>query len=230
MIFMLTLLMLVYMHLPAVEYLILNFQYGLDAFSYYFRLAILLFLCVAVYLSLSYFFFERIFFTEYFFFLGLFCLSAFFLVSANEFTFFYLAIELQALILYTVASLKRYNVFSAESGLKYFVLGALSSGLLLFGISFFYGFVGVINFYEVRFLILALFDNTIYAGVGLAVVFILSAFLFKLAGAPFHIWLPDVYDGAPTPVVAFFATLPKLAVVFFLIKLYLMVLVECAEI
>ena len=183
-----------------------------------------------VYISLGYFFLERVFFTEYFFLLGVFCLSAFFLVSAGEFTFFYLAIELQALILYTLASLKRYNVFSTESGLKYFVLGALSSGLLLFGISLFYGFTGVINLYEIRFLILTNFDHSIYAGITLALVFIIAAFLFKLAAAPFHIWLPDVYDGAPTPIVIFFATLPKLAVIFFIIKFYLLVLIECGAV
>jgi len=75
-------------------------------------------------------------------------------VSANDFILFYLSIELQALILYTLASFKRYSVFSAESGLKYFVLGAFSSGLLLFGISFFYGFLGLTNFYDIRFLML----------------------------------------------------------------------------
>lgn len=175
------------------------------------------------------FFFERVYFIEYFFFLGFFCLSAFFLVSANEFIFFYLSIELQALILYTLASLKRYNSFSAESSLKYFVLGALSSGILLFGISFFYGFTGLTNFYDVRFLMISLFGDSIFPGISLAVGFILSAFLFKLASAPFHLWLPDVYDGAPTPIVLFFAILPKLAVILFLVKFYFTILVDCVE-
>lgn len=177
----------IYSQLPVMDYMLLNYQYSLDAYAYSFRVILLVLMAAAVYLSVGYFFFERVFFTEYFFFIGVFCLSAFFLVSANEFTFFYLAIELQSLILYTLASLKRYNVFSAESGLKYFVLGALSSGLLLFGISLFYGFTGVINLYDVRFLMLTLFDGDIYAGIILALLFVLSAFLFKLAAAPFHI-------------------------------------------
>lgn len=89
--------------------------------------------------------------------------------------------------MYTLASLKRYNSFSAESSLKYFVLGALSSGILLFGISFFYGFTGLTNFYDVRFLMISLFGDSIFPGISLAVGFILSAFLFKLASAPFHL-------------------------------------------
>lgn len=139
---------------PATEFSLLNYQYSHDFFTFSFKILFLGFLSFCVYISLEYFFLEKIFFIEYYFLVGLFCISSFFLVSANDFMLFYLSIELQALILYTLAALKRYNVFSAESGLKYFVLGAFSSGLLLFGISLFYGFFGIFTFYDIKFLFL----------------------------------------------------------------------------
>ena len=141
-------------HIPALEFSLFAYQYVSDGFNFYFKLGFLSFLVLVLYISFSYFLVERIFFIEYYFLIGLFCLSAFLLVSSNDLTMFYLSIELQALILYTLAALKRYNVFSTESGLKYFVLGALSSGLLLFGISLFYGFSGTVNFYDVKYLFL----------------------------------------------------------------------------
>lgn len=140
--------------IPVAEYSLLNYQYSSDNFIFFYKILFLILLSFCIYVSLDYFFFERLFFVEYYFLVGFFCVSSFFLVSANDFMLFYLAIELQALILYTMAALKRYNLFSAESGLKYFVLGAFSSGLLLFGISLFYGFWGILSFYDIKFIFL----------------------------------------------------------------------------
>lgn len=143
-----------YLQMPVIEYALVNYQYVSDFFTLSFKLAFLIILLICLYVSLDYCFFERIFFVEYYFLIGFFCISSFLLISANDLVIFYLAIELQALILYTFAALKRYTVFSTESGLKYFVLGAFSSGLLLFSISLFYGFWGLLSFYEVKFLFL----------------------------------------------------------------------------
>jgi len=217
-------------HLPTYDYFLLGYQYLSDPLSYTFKIVLTLFLILIVYVSLGYFFHERVFFLEYFFFVGFFLFSAFFLISANDFSMFYVVVELQALILYTLAALKRYNILSAESGLKYFVLGALSSGLLLFGISLFYGFTGLLNFYEARFLILASCEGTVYYGFSLSLIFMLVAFLFKMAGAPFHIWVPDVYEGSPSVIVLFFAVLPKLAILVFLIRFYVLFLSEVPSI
>jgi NADH-quinone oxidoreductase subunit N len=173
-------------------------------------------------MSLEYFVFERLFFIEYYFLIGILAFAGFFLISANDFIIFYFAIELQALVLYTLAALKRYNVFSAESGLKYFILGAFSSGLLLFGVSFFYGFLGITSFYDIKFLLLKWLDGDFNYAFTMSLVFIFSALLFKLAAAPFHIWIPDVYEGAPTAIVLIFALLPKLVIFGFLVRFYIL--------
>jgi NADH:ubiquinone oxidoreductase subunit 2 (subunit N) len=140
--------------IPVESYCLLNYQYLSDSLSLLSKLIFIFFLFFFIVVSLNYFSIERIYFVEYYFLLGFLCLSAFFLMSSNDFFMFYFSLELQALILYTLASLKRYNSLSAESGLKYFVLGAFSSGLLLFGISLFYGFFGITNFYDLKFIFL----------------------------------------------------------------------------
>lgn len=129
------------------------------------------------------------------------------MVSAGDLMVLYMGLELQSLSLYVVASLRRDSIKSTEAGLKYFVLGALSSGLLLYGASLVYGFAGTTLFTGI---ILAVADG---APIGLlfGLVFLLTGFAFKVSAAPFHMWTPDVYEGSPTPVTAFFATAPKVA-------------------
>lgn len=209
-----------YVSLPTIEYAVLDYQYVSDQFAFSFKLVFLFLLILCVYSSIDYYFLERVFFVEYYFLIIFFCVSSFLLISSNDFTLFYLAIELQSLVLYTLAALKRYNVFSTESGLKYFVLGAFSSGLLLFSISLFYGFYGFLNFYEAKFVFLGWFVLSTHYAIALAIIFLLSALMFKLAAAPFHIWIPDVYEGAPSAVVLLFSILPKLAVLAFIVKLF----------
>ncbi len=129
------------------------------------------------------------------------------MVSASDLIVLYMGLELQSLALYVVASLRRDSVKSTEAGLKYFVLGALSSGLLLYGASLTYGFSGTTEFAG----IIEAVSGEISLGLLFGLVFLFSGLAFKVSAAPFHMWTPDVYEGSPTPVTAFFATAPKMA-------------------
>ena len=128
------------------------------------------------------------------------------MISSNDLIVFYMGLELQSLSLYILASFNRDNVLSSESGVKYFVLSALSSGLLLYGCSLIYGFSGSTNFILIS-------DNLNANSYGLTfgIVFILVGLAFKISAVPFHMWAPDVYQGSPTSVTIFFAILPKIA-------------------
>ena len=128
------------------------------------------------------------------------------LISAGDLIMLYLGLELMSLALYVVASSNRDNAKSTEAGLKYFVLGALSSGMLLYGASLIYGFTGTVGFAGI-----AAAARTGSVGIVFGVVFLLAGLCFKVSAVPFHMWTPDVYEGAPTPVTAFFASAPKVA-------------------
>ncbi|MEL6206359.1 MAG: NADH-quinone oxidoreductase subunit NuoN [Pseudomonadota bacterium] len=130
------------------------------------------------------------------------------MVSAGDLIALYMGLELQSLALYVVAALRRDSVRSTEAGLKYFVLGALSSGLLLYGASLVYGYAGSTLFDEI---ILAANDGSVGLGMLVGLAFMAAGLAFKVSAAPFHMWTPDVYEGSPTPVTAFFATAPKVA-------------------
>ena len=133
-------------------------------------------------------------------------LGMFFMVSSNDLILFYLGLELQSLSLYILASIDRDNLRSSEAGIKYFVLSALSSGLLLYGCSLLYGFTGSTNFQVIS-------NNVgdINIGTTFAMIFILVGLAFKVSAVPFHMWTPDVYEGSPTSVTSFFAIVPKIA-------------------
>jgi len=128
------------------------------------------------------------------------------LISAADLIALYLGLELMSLSLYVVAAINRDSVKSSEAGLKYFVLGALSSGMLLYGASLIYGFTGTVSFAGIA-------KATGEGGIGLVfgLVFLFAGFCFKISAVPFHMWTPDVYEGAPTPITAFFAAAPKVA-------------------
>ena len=132
------------------------------------------------------------------------------MVSANDLIALYLGLELQSLSLYIIASFQRDSTRSAEAGLKYFVLGALASGLLLYGSSLVYGFSGVTGFDALAKLFTTA-EGTPSIGVVIGVVFVVAGLAFKVSAVPFHMWTPDVYEGAPTPVTALFAVAPKIA-------------------
>ncbi|HEY9452282.1 MAG TPA: NADH-quinone oxidoreductase subunit NuoN [Bradyrhizobium sp.] len=128
------------------------------------------------------------------------------LISAGDLIMLYLGLELMSLALYVVAASNRDNAKSTEAGLKYFVLGALSSGMLLYGASLIYGFTGTVEFAGI-----AAAAKTGSVGIVFGLVFLLAGLCFKVSAVPFHMWTPDVYEGAPTPVTAFFASAPKVA-------------------
>jgi NADH-quinone oxidoreductase subunit N len=130
------------------------------------------------------------------------------LISAGDLIVLYLGLELMSLSLYVVAASNRDNAKSTEAGLKYFVLGALSSGMLLYGASLIYGFTGTVGFAGI-----AAAAKTGSIGIVFGVVFLLAGLCFKVSAVPFHMWTPDVYEGAPTPVTAFFASAPKVAAI-----------------
>jgi len=136
-------------------------------------------------------------------------LGAGLMVSATDFMTLYIGLELNSLASYVLAAFLRTDERSAEAGLKYFVLGALASGILLFGISLTYGFTGTTSFAGVR----AALDGTASTGAVFGLVFVFAGLAFKIAAAPFHMWTPDVYEGAPTPVTMFFATAANVAAV-----------------
>ncbi|MEO0906451.1 MAG: NADH-quinone oxidoreductase subunit NuoN [Pseudomonadota bacterium] len=137
------------------------------------------------------------------------CLGMSIMVSANDFMALYLGLELNSLAAYVLAAILRQDQRSAEAGLKYFVLGALASGILLYGMSLLYGFTGGTDFAVVR----AGLEGELALGPLFGLIFVMAGLAFKIAAVPFHMWTPDVYEGAPTPVTAFFATAPKVAAV-----------------
>jgi NADH-quinone oxidoreductase subunit N len=130
------------------------------------------------------------------------------MISANDLIALYVGLELQSLALYVIAAFKRDSARSAEAGLKYFVLGALSSGMLLYGASLVYGFTGSTEFFRIA---AAVQPSGANLGLIVGLVFLMAGFAFKISAVPFHMWTPDVYEGAPTPATAFFAAAPKLA-------------------
>jgi len=139
------------------------------------------------------------------------------MVSVNNLLALYVSLELSSLSLYVLAAIRRDHLDSTEAGLKYFILGALSSGILLFGISLVYGFTGSLSYAQIA-VALSNFDG-LPAGAIVGMVFILAGMTFKVSGVPFHMWTPDVYQGAPTPVTALFALVPKVAAFALIIRL-----------
>ncbi|MEM9319784.1 MAG: NADH-quinone oxidoreductase subunit NuoN [Pseudomonadota bacterium] len=178
-----------------------------DAFSRYAKVAILLSAAAILTISADCMARQHLLRFEYPLLIALAVVGMMVMVSAGDLMALYMGLELQSLALYVVASLRRDSVRSTEAGLKYFVLGALSSGLLLYGASLTYGFAGTTSFAGI---IDAAQDDT-PIGLLFGLVFLCAGFAFKVSAAPFHMWTPDVYQGAPTPITAFFATAPKVA-------------------
>lgn len=145
----------------------------------------------------------------------------FILVSANDLFIIYLALELQSLSLYILASLKRYSNLSIEAGLKYFILGSFASGLFLYGVSLIYGFTGSTNLSDIYlYLWTSTFSNDLSVGIFIGFIFILVGLLFKLGLAPFHYWIVDVYDGSATIITYFFSIVPKVAIFICFLNVY----------
>lgn len=178
-----------------------------DAFARFAKVTILLSAAAVLIMSESYMARRNILRFEYPLLITLAAVGMMMMVSAGDLIALYMGLELQSLSLYVVASLRRDSVKSTEAGLKYFVLGALSSGLLLYGASLVYGFAGTTEFAG----IITAAQGEMPLGLLFGLAFIAAGLAFKVSAAPFHMWTPDVYEGSPTPVTAFFATAPKMA-------------------
>ena len=191
-----------------------------DTFSKFFQILILLSVSCLLFMSKQYLQKNNLFKPEYPILIIFSTLGMMIMISSNNFLLLYLGLEIQSLSLYVVSSFRRDNYKSTEAGLKYFILGSLSSGLMLFGISLIYGSTGSINFEIISSMIN--FEG-FFPGIVAGLVFLICGFAYKASAVPFHMWTPDVYEGSPTPVTAFFATVPKLAAVGVLLR----VLFDC---
>ena len=198
---------------PNVEEKIFLESFTRDAFSNFFKILILISSLFVLNASKNYIIDKKLDKFEYPIIILLSILGMFFMVSSNDIIVFYLGLELQSLSLYILASIDRDNLKSSESGIKYFILSALSSGLLLYGCSLLYGFSGSTNFD-----LIANELNKENIGAVFAMVFILVGLAFKISAVPFHMWTPDVYEGAPTSITSYFAVVPKVAGLAVLIK------------
>ena len=179
-----------------------------DDFARFMKLVTLLGSAVTLVMSIGYARAQRYDNYEYPVLVMLSTLGMMLMISANSMISLYLGFELQSLALYVVAAINRENARSSEAGLKYFVLGALGTGMMLYGISLTYGFTGSVDFGRIA---EAVSGSGHQVGVLFGLVFILAGLTFKISAVPFHMWTPDVYEGAPTPVTAFFAVAPKVA-------------------
>jgi NADH-quinone oxidoreductase subunit N len=192
--------------LPAGKIVTFNGSLVLDDFARFLKVLAFGGSAVALLMSLDYFHRERILKFEYPVLVLLASAGMGVLVSAGDLIALYLGLELMSLSLYVIAAFNRDSARSTEAGLKYFVLGALSSGMLLYGCSLIYGYTGTVAFAGIA-------QAAAQGGLGVTfgLVFVLAGLCFKVSAVPFHMWTPDVYEGAPTPVTAFFASAPKVA-------------------
>ena len=187
-----------------------------DAFARFAKVAILVAAAAVLAMSEDYMQRRGLLRFEYPVLVALAVLGMMVMVSATDLMTLYMGLELQSLSLYVIAALRRDSAKSTEAGLKYFVLGALSSGLLLYGASLAYGFAGTTRFDGI---LATIASGEMPVGLLVGLVFLLTGLAFKVSAVPFHMWTPDVYEGAPTPVTAFFATAPKLAAMALLARL-----------
>jgi NADH-quinone oxidoreductase subunit N len=197
----------VLLSIPAGRHIMFGGSFVVDDFARFLKLLAIIGSAGALTLSLDYLAIDKQQKFEYGVLFLLSTLGMIMLISANDLIALYLGLELMSLPLYVVAAINRDSVRSTEAGLKYFVLGALSSGMLLYGASLIYGFTGTVSFPGIA----KATANGANIGLIFGLVFLFAGFCFKISAVPFHMWTPDVYEGAPTPVTAFFAAAPKVA-------------------
>jgi NADH-quinone oxidoreductase subunit N len=199
--------------LPAEKLVAFGGSFVVDGFARFMKVLALGGSAAAILMSLDYMAAEKQLRFEYPILILLSSLGMMLLVSAGDLIALYLGLELMSLCLYVLAASSRESVRSAEAGLKYFVLGALSSGMLLYGCSLIYGFTGTVSFTGIA-------QAAGQGGVGLVfgLVFLFVGLCFKVSAVPFHMWTPDVYEGAPTPITAFFSASPKVAAIAIFIR------------
>ena len=189
-----------------VKILLFNNSYVIDNLSSFMKILTILGGAIILSISKKFLKLSKIFLIEFPILLLSSILGMMVMISSNDLMVFYIGLELQSLALYVLASFNRDKLKSSEAGLKYFVLSALSSGLLLYGCSLIYGFSGSTNFNIIGETI-----SSSHYGLTFGIIFILVGLSFKIAAVPFHMWAPDVYEGSPTPVTLFFSVVPKIA-------------------
>lgn len=197
--------------------LALSDLYVADVFSGFMKCLVLIASAVTIIMSLGYIKREKMNRFEYPVLMLLAVLGMGMMVSATDLMSVYVGLELQSLSLYVLAAFRRDSLRSNEAGLKYFVLGALSSGMLLYGCSLIYGFTGSTSFFGIAAVVAE--SNGVHSlGLLFGIVFLTAGLAFKISAVPFHMWTPDVYEGAPTPITAFFALAPKVAAFALLVR------------
>ena len=197
---------LIFNNPPEVDATLFAKSYVIDSLSSFMKILTIIGGAFVLSISKNYLKISKIFLIEYPILILCSILGMMVMISSNDLLVFYIGLELQSLALYVLASFNRDQLKSSESGLKYFVLSALSSGLLLYGCSLIYGFSGSTNFN-----IISNTMNSTHYGLTFGIVFILVGLAFKISAVPFHMWAPDVYEGSPTSVTLFFAIVPKVA-------------------
>src|SRR5215472_12032424 len=202
---------LVVVWLPAGKLVTFEGSFVVDDFARFLKLLALAGSAAAIVMSSDYLAVEKRATFEYSILILLSTAGMMMLISAADLIALYLGLELMSLALYVVAAIDRDSVRSTEAGLKYFVLGALSSGMLLYGASLIYGFTGTVSFAGIAKAATQAGSGTASLGLVFGLVFLFAGFCFKVSAVPFHMWTPDVYEGAPTPITAFFAAAPKVA-------------------
>jgi len=197
--------------LPAGKLVTFDGSFVVDSFARFLKLLALAGSAAAIVMSSNYLAVEKRGTFEYSILILLSTAGMMMHISAADLIALYLGLELMSLALYVVAAIDRDSVRSTEAGLKYFVLGALSSGMLLYGASLVYGFTGTVSFAGIAKASTEGGTSTANLGLVFGLVFLFAGFCFKVSAVPFHMWTPDVYEGAPTPITAFFAAAPKVA-------------------
>jgi NADH-quinone oxidoreductase subunit N len=201
--------------MPSTEASAFGGAFIVDTFARVMKVLTLFGSAVAIILSVNFLKSEKIEHLEYPILVLLATVGMMMMISANDLVALYMGLELQSLALYVVAAIDRDSARSSEAGLKYFVLGALSSGMLLYGASLIYGFTGATGFPQIA---AALSSGQPGLGLVFGLVFLIAGLAFKISAVPFHMWTPDVYEGAPTPVTAFFSAAPKIAAIALFIR------------
>lgn len=204
-----------------------NYNLKIDYLTIILKFIVIVFMINYTYIINLFFNFERLYVKELMLVIWIAIISVFFIFMSNEFFIIYLALELQNLILYILTSLRRWRSKSIESGMKYYIMGSFSSGLLLYGIVMLFGYLGTLDFIEVSYLL----NDIIVLDIDINYIvytcfFILVGLLFKLGVAPFHWWVPEIYEGAPVVIALFFSIIPKLNLIVILYKFYIYILIN----
>jgi len=221
--FTLTIAVLILLMSPYYSTITYNSVFINDDLTKAIKIIVLLGTITSILISLNYLRFSAIRNFEYMLLILLSTTGILLLISSYNFISMYLSIELQGLSFYVLASMKRNSEYSTEASFKYFILGVFSSGFLLFGFSLLYGITGIINIEQFYKLFIEDVDAVQYIIIYIGLLLILISFLFKIGAAPFHVWLPDVYEGSPISVTAYFAIVPKIALITVVVKSLILV-------